>query len=322
VTVTKRSPAQEEQRLKVLRDYDVLDTEPEETFDRITRLARMALRTPIVMISLVDRDRQWFKSRFGIDVDETPRSISFCDHAIRHDTPTIVPNALDDPRFANNPLVLGEPHIRFYLGVPLCSPKGFNVGTLCAIDREPREASQEEVAAMCDLARLVVDELELRQIAAIDSLTGVLTRRSFLAEAERVLARGRQDGVSDSCIMLDVDHFKLINDRFGHPAGDAVLRDVARLCQTNLRTSDFIGRMGGEEFVIFLPRTKLDEACAAAERLRALLAQTPMRWDGQRLDVTASFGIASATGTLSEILSAVDQAMYRAKTAGRNRVSF
>lgn len=317
-----QSPALEEQRLKVLHDYDVLDTQPEETFDRITRLARMALRTPIVMISLVDRDRLWLKSRFGIDVDEMPRSASFCDHAIRRDMPMIVPDAPNDPRFATSPLVLGEPNIRFYLGVPLCSPKGFNVGTLCAIDRQPREASQEEVAAMCDLARLVVDELELRRIAAIDSLTGLMTRRSFLAEAERGLAQGQRDGMPGSCIMLDVDHFKSINDRFGHSAGDVVLRGVAHLCQANLRASDFIGRLGGEAFMIFLPRTKLDEACAAAERLRAMIARTPVRWGGHRLDVTASFGIAGAAGTLTEILSAADQAMDRAKKAGRNRVSF
>jgi diguanylate cyclase (GGDEF)-like protein len=315
------APALEEQRLKVLHDYDVLDTTPEESFDRITRLARLALRTPIVTISLIDRDRQWFKSRLGIDVHETPRSISFCDHAIRQDMPMIVPDALEDPRFARNPLVLGAPNIRFYLGVPLCSPKGFNIGTLCAIDREPRRASDEEVSAMCDLARLAVDELELRQIAAIDCLTGVLTRRSFLAEAERGLAQGRRHGVVDSCIMLDIDHFKAINDSLGHAAGDAVLRDVARFCQAHLRAADFIGRLGGEEFAIFLPHTDQLGAQAIAERLRGELASTPIRLGARQLPVTASFGVAEATGALTEVLSGADQAMYRAKTGGRNRVS-
>jgi GAF domain-containing protein len=120
--------ASEALRLAALYRYDVLDTPPEEAFDRITRLARMVLQLPIVLVSLIDRERQWFKSRQGLAATETPRSMSFCTHAIQRDVPMIVQDACADPRFQDNPLVVGDPGIRFYLGVPLRTPDGHNSG--------------------------------------------------------------------------------------------------------------------------------------------------------------------------------------------------
>ncbi len=132
----------EDARLAALHRYDVLDSQPEEAFDRITRLVKVVLEMPMVVVSLVDRDRQWFKSKQGVKAAETPRSISFCTHTIQGTKPLIVNDAHTDPRFANSPLVVGDPHIRFYVGVPLRSRDGYNVGALCSMDTKARDLSR------------------------------------------------------------------------------------------------------------------------------------------------------------------------------------
>ncbi len=158
-------PQNEQQRLEKLRGYGVLDTPPSEAFDRITRLASRLLKTPIALVSLVDQDRQWFKSKVGLEADETPRELAFCAHAICDSAILVVPDATEDPRFAENPLVTGAPDIRFYAGVPLRTEEGLNMGTLCVIDSTPREFSEEDRALLNDLAQIVIDELELHVLA-------------------------------------------------------------------------------------------------------------------------------------------------------------
>ncbi|MGN6106395.1 MAG: GAF domain-containing protein, partial [Kofleriaceae bacterium] len=155
-------PSHEHARLRTLRRYAVLDTEAEPSFDRITSLAARVLRVPICLVSLVDADRQWFKSCVGLGVRETGRDVSFCAHAILSDDVLVVPDATEDARFLANPLVLGAPFIRAYAGAPLTTSDGFRIGTLCAIDTRPRAFDADERATLADLARLVVDELELR----------------------------------------------------------------------------------------------------------------------------------------------------------------
>ncbi len=153
----------ETQRLQALRDYRILDTEPEAAFDRLTAIAAAHYDAPIALVSLVDESRQWFKSRLGLDTCETPREISFCTHAIRADQPLIVNDASSHPGFADNPLVTGSPHIRFYAGCPLIAASGARVGTLCIIDHAPRpDFDIADTAVLRSLAALVVDEMELR----------------------------------------------------------------------------------------------------------------------------------------------------------------
>ena len=150
-------------RAKTLGDYDILDTPPEAAFDRLTRIASDIFGTPISLVSIIDTDRQWFKSRVGLDAVETPRAWAFCDHAIRASSPLVVLDAQHDERFAANPLVTGSPLIRFYAGAPLHMPNGAMIGTLCVIDQQPRqEFSARERALLQDFANLVVDEMELR----------------------------------------------------------------------------------------------------------------------------------------------------------------
>ena len=153
----------EKKRLKVLWQYEVLDTVPEELFDDLTELAARICEAPIALISLVDEKRQWFKSKVGTSVSETSRDFSFCAHAIRQSDLFIVPDATKDARFASNPLVTSDPRIRFYAGAPLITADGYALGTLCVIDKVPRELRPDQKQALIILARHVVSQLELRR---------------------------------------------------------------------------------------------------------------------------------------------------------------
>lgn len=155
-------PHDEQGRLAALRRYDVLDTPPDGAFDRITALAARYLEVPISIVTMVDGDRIWFKSRYGLDVDQIDREPGLCASAILQGEPWEISDAAVDPRTLANPLVTGSLGLRFYLGIPLATHDGHNLGTLCAIDREPRKATTDQIATLSDLASLVMDELELR----------------------------------------------------------------------------------------------------------------------------------------------------------------
>jgi GAF domain-containing protein len=156
-------PSKEAERLRALHLYKVLDTSADDMLDNLTQLAATICETPISLISLVDKDRQWFKSKFGLDVDETPRDYSFCAHAILQNGVFQVPDAREDERFADNPLVTGKPGIQFYAGAPLVVSDGVNLGALCVIDSKPRVLTENQQKAMVVLSRAVVAQLELRR---------------------------------------------------------------------------------------------------------------------------------------------------------------
>lgn len=158
-----RVPSNEAERLEALREYHVLDTEAERAYDDITALAAYICAVPVAMVSLVDESRQWFKSKLGLNRQETPRDVAFCAHAILQSDPLIVRDALKDERFADSALVRRSPHIRFYAGFPLTTPEGFNLGTLCAIDRRPRQLSGPQKTAMAALSRQVMALLDMRR---------------------------------------------------------------------------------------------------------------------------------------------------------------
>jgi PAS domain S-box-containing protein len=158
-------PANEDARLHALGTYEILDTWPEAGFDALTHLAATILDVPIALISIVDADRQWFKSRYGLDAPQTERAVSFCGHVVAGEAPLIVPDAYLDERFADNPLVTGGPRVRFYAGMPLRTDEGFILGTLCAIDHQPRELTATQQQQLALLATQVVAQLELRRRA-------------------------------------------------------------------------------------------------------------------------------------------------------------
>lgn len=155
-------PLNEEKRLSRLRSYEILDSTPEESFDRVTKLAVAWFKVPFALVSLVDENRQWFKSCIGADAKETDRDLAFCSHAILQDSVMIIPDATKDERFRGNPLVTGEMHIRFYAGCPLITTDGYKVGTLCVIDQQPRDFTDADGVVLASLAALVIDEMDLR----------------------------------------------------------------------------------------------------------------------------------------------------------------
>jgi GAF domain-containing protein len=178
-------------RVAVLQRYAILDTEPEQAFDDLTLLASYICKTPIALISLVDEDRQWFKSKIGISMSETPRQVAFCSVAIQHPDVLVVPDTLQDERFRDNPLVVSEPRIRFYAGAPLINEEGYALGTLCVIDQSPRQMSPDQKEALQALSRLVLAQLEFRRNLRL--LKEALTDRTQAEhERERELVKLQQ----------------------------------------------------------------------------------------------------------------------------------
>lgn len=324
-------PDDEAARLATLRRYDILDTPPEPAFERIVRLASHGLGAPISLVSLIDESRQWFKARQGIDTVQTPRSMAFCAHAILGDEVLVVPDARADRRFADNPMVTGEPNIRFYAGAPLRTPEGHRLGTLCVMDRRPRTLDDEKRALLADLSAITVDALELRRVNRIlgdmamrDGLTGVLNRRALLMQADRVLAASRASQRRLSVLMLDIDHFKTVNDTWGHAIGDRVLVELTLVLRATLRKGTIIGRLGGEEFAVLLPEADAHRAVQAAERVLAAIGSASVPGPNGPVRFTASIGVGSLApddADFSSVLQRADRALYAAKQAGRNRVA-
>jgi diguanylate cyclase (GGDEF)-like protein len=309
-------------RLAALDRYDVLDTPSEEAFERITRLVKRLLGVPMSTLTLVDGHRQWFKSRQGVERAETARRDSICHIAIQQFEPLVIPDTFEDDRCSSSPLVVGEPGIRFYAGVQLKTPDGHNIGALCALDTKPRTLDDADLQSLRDIARIAMDELELRTLVMTDNLTGAHSRRAFRDAGERALALSRRHRQALSCVALDLDHFKAINDTYGHATGDTVLAKTARCCDALLRESDVFGRIGGEEFAILLPQTGLADAMLVAEKARAAIAASRVETEGGPLQITASFGVAALDGsvtTFDALMQRADSALYDAKNGGRNR---
>lgn len=336
------TPSNEIERLAALHAYGILDTLPDDSFDALTRLAAHICDTPIAVINFVDRDRQWFKSEIGLGVQETPLDISICAHAILQPGLFVVPDTLKDARFTDNPLVTGGPHLRFYAGALLESDDGHPLGTLCVLDHHPRTLSPEQgemLQALAGqvmlllqlyrqnqrqaemLARIDAARREMAHLAATDSLTGLANRRAFSERLSQEIARIAR-GKGPSClIMADLDHFKAINDRYGHQTGDHALTVFAATCVSVFREADLLGRWGGEEFAVLMPDTVLEDALRVADRLHTALSRTPMTGNDDSFHLTVSLGVIELDGTRSmdEVIRLTDEALYTAKAAGRNR---
>lgn len=266
------TPIDETARLLSLHSLRILDTPSEERFDRITRMAKRMFGVEICLVSLVDSDRQWFKSKQGLGACETPREISFCGHAINADEILIVGDARTDPRFQDNPLVTEAPFIRFYAGCPIRGPRGHRIGTLCLIDSKPRGLSVEDQETLRDLAAMVEDELHVASQVTVDELTKIANRRGFNMVARHMLSLCRRTDTEAELVYFDLDGFKLINDTHGHNAGDDLLSYIAGLLVKCFRTADVIARIGGDEFVVLMAASQ-EASEIALERLDKLAAQ-------------------------------------------------
>ncbi|MCJ7420301.1 sensor domain-containing diguanylate cyclase [Sphingomicrobium astaxanthinifaciens] len=311
----------EQGRIRALNRLQILDTSVEKPFENIVSLVKQTLNVPISAVSLVDTDRQWFKASCGLPTSETARDISFCTHTIQNEVPFIVEDAAQHPFMAESPLVTSEPNIRSYAGIPLKMSDGYNVGALCAIDTKPREFTKAEIAILENFARIVVDELELREIASIDTLTGSLSRRAWTKAAEAELSRISRYHRDCAILILDIDHFKSVNDEFGHDVGDEVLARFVTVASAQLRETDVMGRIGGEEFAILLPETNLEASVALGNRIcDALRATTMSCLNGRACTVSVGAAKLDAAIGLKRAMRYADEALYDAKSLGRDRV--
>ncbi|WP_462157470.1 GGDEF domain-containing protein [Pseudoalteromonas sp. GB56] len=308
----------EDARIQAVQLLKLLDTPAEERFDRITRIAKHMFSVPIVLITLVDTNRQWFKSRQGLDDIQTPRSVSFCGHAINQKEPLVINDALRDERFADNPLVIGPPHVRFYAGCPINSPNGYPVGTLCLIDHEPKHMTEQDISMLKELSLLVEHEFKVTTLVTLDELTGISNRRGFEMLAQHALAHCKREQLNACLLFIDLDNFKNINDTLGHQVGDEVLRDFARHLNESFRASDIFARMGGDEFVVLFSDTSETELEGLLSRLNQRI-EAYNRANKSSLRLEYSLGHAEFTGeqSLIELVDWADSHMYKHKSIKR-----
>jgi len=328
---------------EALRQYtldclNLLDTAADVHLDTLVRVAQTAFGVETVLLSLIDRDRQWFKARQGLDISETPRDISFCSHTILQSGSLIVPDALDDPRFSDNPLVTGAPRVRLYAGRPIVI-NGFPIGTLCLFHPQPRQLNTAEQAMLKDLATLAegyvfqrVQNTHIRELykvldaermrAMTDPLTHAWNRMGLEHLAPVLLNQALSDGKMVGVLCCDLDHFKSVNDRYGHATGDQVLVHTARRLKGVLRADDMLIRLGGEEFAVLVQVNQPEELHMLAERVRLMLLEKPIVCGANAITITASVGAAIKRDdeTIEHTFTRADQAMYRGKANGRNRV--
>lgn len=312
-------PRDEGQRLHALNALNILDSLPEERFDRLTRLARKMFGVPISAISLVDESRQWFKSIVGLNASETTRDVSFCGHAILGQSTFVVANALTDPRFADNPLVTGEPYIRSYAGAPLRLPGGETLGTLCIIDTRPRQFTSDDLSALEDLARIAEQEMIAVEMNALDELTMLPNRRGFRLLSQYMISRAKSNNETLSLLLFDIDKFKEINDKLGHAAGDRALIDFSISLKNALRETDIVARTGGDEFVVL--------AHASSEKIGDMLARFNHVLRARLSEQRASYALEYSVGhveydyqrhsELESCLAEADRLMYQQKHGRR-----
>jgi len=310
-------------RLATLRSLNILDTPAEERFDRLTRLACKLFDVPVAAVSLVDVHRAWFKSCAGGDRISVPRDISFCTHALDAGDVLLIPDTTQDPRFADNPLVVNDPKYRFYVGCPLKMSNGTALGTLCLLDTRPRSFDADDLVSLQDLAAMAAYELNALAMASTDDLTGLSNRRGLTALAQQALSMGYRSQAPAILLMFDLDNFKEVNDTFGHAEGDAVLRAFAGLLKRVFRSSDIVSRYGGDEFLVMLPGTHPNDLSAVLRRFHESL-------DALNRELARGYAIACSIGTLhidpaqrkplDTLFAEADALMYAAKAARRRLV--
>lgn len=274
------TPANEEQRLRDLYDHGVLDGPSNAQLDRIVSLAAEFLGTPIALISLVDRDRQWFLSRQGLDARETPRDVAFCSHAIRGDQVFVVGDALLDSRFQDNPLVKGDPNIRFYAGAPLISRSGQRLGTLCAIDRQPHLLTPYQEELLAQLSAMAMHEINNLRETRLCPLTAVLTRQSLLTEGEAWLQQALAQQDAPALITVALHGLRQLNaEANGARQVDERLKRIAAICAAQTGTQGVVGRSGSGEFSLIWPGSSaLEQRISALDRdLKAVAPPLQLR---------------------------------------------
>jgi len=259
------TPLDEDARLESLRGLRLLDTEPEERFDRITRMAQRLFDVPIAVFGLVDADRVWFKSQAGLDQPAVARADAFCSHAILTDGIMQVEDAAADPRFMASSLVTGPEKVRFYAGFPVKSAEQRRVGALAIMGTRPRRLAAADLATLADLARGVEVEISAVGLSTVDQLTGLLNLRGFYQFAEKLLKISARSGTPMSLLYADL----VAPPGAESPTdGENRLKQLAHLISTTFRQSDVLARIGPRRFSALLPESRAHAGESAAARLR------------------------------------------------------
>lgn len=326
-------PKNEELRIAAIRHFDILDTPADGAFDRLTKLAGRIFEVPIAIITIVDSDRIWFKSKLGLDVNQIGRDPGLCASCILQDEVMVIKDAKKDAVALTNPLVAGEFGLRFYAGAPLKTRDGVNIGTFCLVDREPRDLTGTEQATLADLASIVIDEMELRRAsrhliinnlktveeaekrANTDAMTGLGNRRAFdqdISEFEHMITLGSFTDIMVT--VIDLDGLKLINDRYGHPEGDRFITTFSSGLKEALRINDRAYRIGGDEFVVLTPLSSKPDFAKVEDRIAMVIED--VRGTTGLKEAGASVGIAALSDVefkLQEALRIADRKMYENK---------
>ena len=317
-------PHDEVQRLAALHELDILDSAPEAVYDDVVALAAAICRTPMAVINFVDADRQWGKAMVGFEDTEAPREDSFCARTILGTDVMVIADTHEDPEFAANPSVTGDPRVRFYAGAPIVDEDGHALGSVCVCDQAPRALDDGQIDALRILARQTASHLalrrtsaELRHLAVHDALTGLPNRTLLYDRVAQALAQRDRGSGHVGVLFCDLDGFKSINDRYGHDAGDAVLKAVASRMEGVARKGDTVARLAGDEMVVVCPglRAAADLELVAA-RMRFAVA-APVALGGALTTPRISVGAALAEGgdDAEALLRRADAAMYEAKRA-------
>lgn len=345
MTETFPVPANEQQRLRALEDYDILDSLPEQAYDDIAKLAAYICGVDKAMVAFIDADRKWHKAKYNVIPDEMPRSFVICSLTVMSQEPLVISDTLLDERVKNIGIVTQPPHLRFYAGIPLVDDDGMVLGTLCAVDTQPKQIDAAQTEALVTLGNQIMQLLrlrkslkvlelrekqlhesrqrlnganhELRRLSITDELTSLNNRRALNEALQRYTRQATEQQTPLSILVIDIDHFKRLNDRRGHVFGDKVLMQVADMIQQRGRQADFCARYGGEEFVVILPDTSLTGAMQLAEDYRQAAMQT--RYEDEHL--TISIGVAEYQQQAVEaFFDTADRALLEAKRRGRNQI--
>ena len=303
-------PVDEARRLETLRNLKLLDTPPEERFDRVTRLARRVFGVPVAILSLVDKDRQWFKSHQGLETVETPREISFCGHAITGDQVFVVNDAAHDERFNDNPLVTHEPNARFYAGCPITAPDTSRIGALGIIDREPRELSDEELVLLSDMGRMIEEELATTTPSTSDAATGLSNRRGLSLIGKHLLTLCRRLHHPASLLVVRFANLANIDESFGYSEGDRAVIELVELLKASFPSADLIGRPTIDSFGILFAGSALNSAERACDHLNELVADRNGRDCDYELNLRTN-GVTYRPGHHSDVEGMIQEAENR-----------
>ncbi len=259
------------ERLRTLERSGLLDHPEDPALQRLVRLTATVMETPVALISLVDHDRQWFLAKHGLDAKETPRAISFCTHTIDGDSPLVVPDAQQDPRFYNNPLVTTQPHIRFYAGCPLKGENGHKLGALCVIDTNPRKISNSHLQLLEDLREIVNRELDVRHKLALHRNGIAANKPLFCDVLQRELRRAAQDQIPLSLIGLACDHHQEVCGALGVNHTLRWLDSICKICADHTAKADLIGLINQQMLAVVLPGADREAALQTAAAMRMAL---------------------------------------------------